>query len=64
MTVNPDYYDRSLPKSAPQHIFIRIRRPDEAFLNGTGNWARHLESIEKLRRIVRANLAEFRSMVK
>ena len=64
VTVNPDYYNRSLPKSAPQHILIRLRRQDVAFLNGTGNGARHLESIQKLREIVRANLPEFRSMVK
>jgi hypothetical protein len=64
VTVNPDYYNRSLPKSAPQHILIRLERADVAFLNRTGNGARHLESIEKLREIVRANLPEFRSMVK
>ena len=64
VTVNPDYYDRSLPKSAPQHILIRLRRGDVAFLNNTGNGARHLESIEKLREIVRANLPELRTMVK
>ena len=64
VTVNPDYYDRSLSKAAPQHILIRLRRADVAFLNGTGNGARHLESIEKLREIVRANLPEFRSIVK
>lgn len=64
VTVNPDYYDRSLPKSAPQHILIRLRRGDVAFLNRTGNGARHLESIQKLRDIVRANLPELRSMVK
>jgi len=64
VTVNPDYYDRTLPKSAPQHILIRLKRGDLAFLNGTGNGARHLESIEKLREIVRANLPELRSTVK
>jgi hypothetical protein len=64
VTVNPEYYDRSLPKSAPQHILIRLKRGDVAFLNRTGNGARHLESIDKLRAIVRANLPEFRSMVK
>ena len=64
VTVNPEYYNRSLPKSAPQHILIRLKRADVAFLNRTGNGARHLESIEKLREIVRANLPEFRSMVK
>jgi hypothetical protein len=64
VTVNPDYYNRSLPKSAPQHILIRVRRQDEAFLNRTGNGARHLESIKKLREIVLANLPELRSMVK
>jgi len=64
VTVNPEYYDRSLPKSAPQHILIRLRRADVAFLNGTGNGARHLESIQKLREIVSANLPEFRSMVR
>ena len=36
VTVNPDYYDRSLSKSAPQHILIRLKRADVAFLNGTG----------------------------
>jgi hypothetical protein len=45
-------------------MLIRLRRADEAFLNGTGNGARRLESIQKLREIVRANLPEFRSMVK
>jgi hypothetical protein len=64
VTVNPDYYDRKLPKSAPQHILIRLKRADVAFLNRTGNGARHLESIQKLREIVLANLPELRSMVK
>lgn len=64
VTVNPDYYDRSLPKSAPQHMLIRLKRGDVAFLNGTGNGPRHLESIQKLREIVGANLPELRSMVK
>jgi hypothetical protein len=64
VTVNPDYYDRSLPKSAPQHILIRLKRDDVASLNRTGNGPRLLESFEKLREIVRTNLAEFRSMVK
>ena len=64
VTVNPDYYDRSLPKSAPQHILIRLRHEDVAFLNRTGNGPRHLESIQRLREIVGANLPEFRSMVK
>jgi hypothetical protein len=64
VTVDPDYYDRSLSKSAPQHILIRLKRGDVAFLNNQGNGARHLESIQKLREIVRANLPELRSMVK
>ena len=64
VTVNPDYYDRKLSKSAPQHILIRIRRLDTASLNATGNGARHLESFQKLREIVRANLPELRAMVK
>ena len=64
VTVNPDYYDRRLPKSAPQHILIRLRHEDVAFLNRTGNGPRHLESIQRLREIVGANLPEFRSMVK
>ena len=64
VTVNPDYYDRSLPKSAPQHILIRLKHDSVASLNNTGNGARHLESFQKLREIVRANLPEFRSMVK
>jgi len=64
VTVNPEYYDRSMSKSAPQHMLIRLRRADVAFLNGTGNGARHLESIQRLRTIVSANLSEFRSMVK
>jgi hypothetical protein len=64
VAVNPDYYDRSLSKAAPQHILIRLKRESVAFLNRTGNGARHLESIEKLREIVRANLPELRSMVK
>ncbi|MCC7010690.1 MAG: hypothetical protein IT184_17905 [Acidobacteria bacterium] len=64
VTVNPDYYDRSVPKSAPQHILIRVKREDVAFLNRTGNGARHLESMEKLREIARTNLPELRAMVK
>jgi len=50
VTVNPDYYDRSLSKSAPQHILIRLKRADVAFLNNTGNGARHLESIQSFAR--------------
>jgi hypothetical protein len=64
VTVNPDYYDRSMSKSAPQHILIRLRHEDMRFLNRLGNGPRHLESFQKLREIVRANLPEFRSMVK
>jgi hypothetical protein len=64
VTVNPDYYDRSQPKSAPQHILIRLRHESAALLNSTGIGARHLESFQKLREIVRANLAELRAMVK
>src|SRR3954466_7975163 len=63
VTVNPDYYDRSQPKSAPQHILIRLRHGDATLLNSTGIGARHLESFEKLREIVRANLAELRATV-
>lgn len=64
VTVNPDYYDRSVSKSAPQHILIRLRHENMAFLNRLGNGPRHLESFQKLREIVRTNLPEFRSMVK
>ena len=64
VTVNPDYYDRRVPKSAPQHILIRLRHEQMALLNSLGNGPRHLESFQKLREIVRANLPEFRSMVK
>lgn len=64
VTVNPVYYDRSQPKSAPQHILIRVRHGSETFLNSTGIGARHLESFQKLREIVRANLAELRVTVK
>jgi hypothetical protein len=64
VTVNPDYYDRSQPKSAPQHILIRLRHGSAQFLNATGIGARHLESFQKLREIVRANLAELRVAVK
>jgi hypothetical protein len=64
VTVNPDYYDRTQSKSAPQHILIRLKRAELAFLNATGNRPRHLESIQKLREIVGANLPELRSMVK
>jgi len=64
VTVNPDYYDRSLSKAAPQHVLIRLKRETVAFLNRTGNGPRHLESIQKLREIVQANLPELRSMVK
>jgi hypothetical protein len=63
VTVNPDYYDRSQPKSAPQHILIRLKM-DVPFLKRTGNGARHLASIERLREIVRANLSELRALVK
>jgi hypothetical protein len=62
--VNPDYYDRSQPKSNAQHILIRLRHADVASLSRTGNGARHLASFEKLREIVRAGLPELRSMVK
>jgi hypothetical protein len=64
VTVNPDYYDRSQPKSAPQHILIRLRHENARSLNSTGIGARHLESSQKLREIVRANLAELRATVK
>jgi hypothetical protein len=64
VTLNPDYYDRSQPKSAPQHILIRLRHGSASFLNSTGIGDRHLESFQKLREIVRANLAELRATVK
>jgi len=64
VTVNPDYYDRSQPKSAPQHILIRVTHGSATLLNSTGIGARHLESFQKLREIVRANLAELRATVK
>jgi hypothetical protein len=64
VTVNPDYYDRSQPKSAPQHILIRLRHGNPSLLNSTGIGTRHLESFQKLREIVRANLAELRATVK
>jgi hypothetical protein len=64
VTVNPDYYDRSQPKSAPQHILIRLRHENATLLNSTGIGARHLESFQRLREIVRANLAELRATVK
>ena len=63
VTVNPEYYDRRQPKSAPQHILIRLKQ-DMPWLNRMENGARHLESMRKLRDIVRANLPELRSMVK
>jgi hypothetical protein len=63
VTVNPEYYDRRQPKSAPQHILIRVKQ-DTKWLKAMPNGARHLESMQKLRDIVRANLAELRSMVK
>ena len=64
VTVNPDYYDRRQPKSAPQHILIRLQHGQASLLNSTGIGARHLESFQKLREIVRANLAELRATVK
>ena len=64
VTLNPDYYDRRQPKSAPQHILIRLQHGQMSLLNSTGIGARHLESFQKLREIVRANLAELRGMVK
>jgi hypothetical protein len=64
VTVNPDYYDRSQPKSAPQHILIRLRHGQATLLNSTGIGARHLASFQTLREIVRANLTELRATVK
>jgi hypothetical protein len=64
VTVNPDYYDRSQLKSAPQQILIRVRHGSASLLNSTGIGDRHLESFQKLREIVRANLAELRATVK
>jgi hypothetical protein len=64
VTVNPDYYDRRQPKSAPQHILIRLQHGNATLLNSTGIGTRHLESVQKLREIVRANLAELRATVK
>lgn len=63
VTVNPEYYDRRQPKAAPQHVLIRLKQ-DTAFLKRLDNGAHHLESLGKLRDIVRANLAELRAMVK
>jgi hypothetical protein len=64
VTVNPDYYDRSQPKSVPQHILIRLRHGQATLLNSTGIGARHLASFQTLREIVRANLTELRATVK
>ncbi len=64
VTVDPNYYDRSQPKAAPQHILIRLTHGHASLLNSTGIGARHLESYQKLREIVRANLAELRATVK
>lgn len=64
VSVNPDYYDRRQPKSAPQHILIRLQHGSATLLNSTGIGTRHLESFQKLREIVRANLAELRATVK
>ncbi|MGV3516284.1 hypothetical protein [Luteitalea sp.] len=64
VTVNPDYYDRRQPKSAPQHILIRLKHGNATWLDSTGIGARHLESFQQLREIVRANLAELRATVK
>lgn len=64
VTVNPDYYDRRQPKSTPQHILIRLQHGSATLLNSTGIGTRHLESFQKLREIVRANLAELRATVK
>ncbi len=64
VAVNPDYYDRRQQKSAPQHILIRLQYGSAALLNSTGIGTRHLESFQKLREIVRANLAELRATVK
>lgn len=64
VTVNPAYYDRSQPTSAPQHILIRLQHGNATLLNSTGIGARHLESFQKLREIVRANLTELRATVK
>jgi hypothetical protein len=54
VTVDADYYDRSLPKSAPQHILIRLKRAEIGVSEPHGNGARHLESIQQLREIVRS----------
>jgi hypothetical protein len=64
VAVNPDYYDRTQPKSVPQHILIRVKHESARFLDSTGIGARHLESFQELREIVRANLAELRATVK
>jgi hypothetical protein len=64
VTVNPDYYDRTQAKSAPQHILIRLKYASATLLNSTGIGARHLESFQRLREIVRANLAELHATVK
>ena len=63
VTVNPEYYDRRQPKSAPQHIIIRVNQNTPS-LRSLGNGALHLESMRKLRDIASANLAELRAMVK
>lgn len=62
--MNPDYYDRSQSKAAPQHVLIRIRHEHARSLKTTGIGPRHLESFQNLREIVRANLADLRAMVK
>ena len=33
VTVNPDDYDRSQPKSAPQHMLVRLRHGNATLLN-------------------------------
>jgi hypothetical protein len=63
VTVNPEYYDRRQPKSAPQHIIIVVNQ-NTASLRSLGNGALHLESMRKLRDVASANLAELRAMVK
>ena len=63
VTVNPEYYDRKAPKSAPQHILIRVK-VDKPFLSRLPNGARHLAAFDTFRVLGGAILTELRSMVK
>ena len=66
VTVNEAYYDRTLPKSAPQHIHIRLKNPEKPVVADMSPAAvqRQIDTMRKVRQIIRDNLPELRAMVK